>query len=68
MEQTPIFESVERDLGLEYATIASPPYDFEQHDAEVRRRIAARHAAEEHPPVAPPPQHADPPERHENHH
>ena len=46
MEQQPIFVTVEQDLGLEFANLVSPPYDFAQHDAEVRRRIADQKAGE----------------------
>ena len=46
MEQQPIFVTVEQDLGFEFATLVSPPYDFAEHDAEVRRRIAAQKAGE----------------------
>ena len=44
MEQQPIFVTVEQDLGLEFENLASPPYEFAKHDAEVRRRIAAQKA------------------------
>ena len=46
MEQPPIFTKVEKDLGMTFATLVSEPYEFEKHDAEVRRRIAAHHTAE----------------------
>ncbi len=52
MEQQPIFMTVEQDLGLEFASLVSPPYDFAKHDAEVRRRIADAQAGE-HTEVAP---------------
>lgn len=42
MEQQPIFVAVEQDLGLEFASLISPPYEFARHDAEVRRRIAEK--------------------------
>lgn len=45
MEQSPIFVTVERDLGLEFVNLVSPPYDFATHDAEVRRRIAEQKSA-----------------------
>ena len=41
MEQSPIFLSVEEDLGVEFETLVGPPYEFAKHDAEVRARIAA---------------------------
>jgi hypothetical protein len=47
MDQTPIFTTVEQDLGLEFDTLLSPPYEFARHDAEVRARIAA--GKTEHP-------------------
>ncbi len=46
MEQHPIFLTVEQDLGLEFASLISPPYEFAKHDAEVRRRIAAQKTGE----------------------
>ena len=49
MDQPPIFTRVEQDLGMEFATLISPPYEFARHDAEVRRRIAAQHAADAAP-------------------
>jgi hypothetical protein len=52
MEQQPIFVAVEQDLGIEFANLVSPPYEFAKHDAEVRRRIADAKAAER-PEVAP---------------
>ncbi len=45
MEQQPIFLAVEQDLGIEFVSLVSPPYDFAAHDAEVRRRIAEQKAA-----------------------
>jgi hypothetical protein len=41
MEQSPIFVTVEQDLGIDFETLVGPPYEFAKHDAEVRRRIAA---------------------------
>ena len=50
MEQQPIFVTVEQDLGLEFASLVSAPYDFAKHDADVRRRIATQNPGE--PPEA----------------
>lgn len=44
MEQTPIFVTVEKDLGIKGAVAVRRPYEFAKHDAAVRRRIAARKA------------------------
>ncbi len=53
MDQPPIFTKVEQDLGMEFATLTSPPYEFAQHDAEVRRRIAAQHGTQQAAEAAP---------------
>lgn len=45
-QQSPIFLSVEEDLGLKFDAIAGPPYEFAKHDAEVRARIAATKGGE----------------------
>jgi len=49
MDQTPIFTTVEKDLGFEFETMVSPPYEFAKHDAEVRARIAASKGTTEQP-------------------
>ena len=45
-QQSPIFMTVEEDLGFKFETLVGPPYEFAKHDAEVRRRIAAQRDAE----------------------
>ncbi len=53
MDQPPIFTKVDQDLGMKFATLTSPPYEFAQHDAEVRRRIAAQQGTQQSAESAP---------------